>query len=196
MMTFSSPVGQFDLETDRSPLGNGDPHTEEHWWVRCASAALIGVAVGLAYLVVMPGVPGLVQTAWCLRPSVPNCDPGGQTTGELAGVTIWTIVLAITATGVTVLLGPLVTRVGRVRLTLPLVLLGPPTLWAVAVLGQPLGVPMTVLRSPAVLVQAGVAYLLLGALGSPRVRPHWRWLVAVALLVGTAVVIASGYSFD
>ncbi|HVV20097.1 MAG TPA: hypothetical protein VHF06_11725 [Pseudonocardiaceae bacterium] len=194
-MTSSSLVGQFDLETDRSPLGNDAADADERWWVRCAGAAVVGVVVGLAYLVVMPGLPGLVQTAWCLRPGVPDCDPGSQTTGQLVTVVIWTVVLAVTATAVTALLGPLVSAVGRVRLTLPLVLLGPPTLWAVVVLGEPLGVSLQAMRSPAIVVQAALAYLLLGALGAVKVRPHWRWLAAAGVLVATAVVIASGYPF-
>jgi hypothetical protein len=82
-----------------------------------------------------------------------------------------------------------------VPLTLPLAALGAPALWSVAVLGQPLGIPLTALRSPVVLAQAMAVYLLIGALGSPRVRPQWRWLVTVAFLVGTAIVIAGGYPF-
>lgn len=190
-MTSSSVVGQFDLDSDRSPLDNG-----ERLWVRCAGAALIGLAVGLAYLVVAPAVPGLVQAAWCLGPKMTACDPGSRETGQLIDLVLWALVLVTTSTAVTVLVGSAVASVGRVRLTVPLVLLGAPTTWSIAVLGQLVGIPLTALRSPVVLVQTVVAYLLIGVLGAPRVRPHWRWLITVAFLVGTAIVVASGYPFD
>ena len=86
--------------------------------------------------------------------------------------------------------------VGRVRVSLAAVLLGPPVVWVVVVLGEPFGVSLDRIRSLWVLAQASVAYLLVGLLTATGQRPLWRWLPAAALVVGTAVVIASGYPYD
>jgi hypothetical protein len=191
MMTPGCLVRQSDFESDQPPRGN-----DERLWVRCAGATLIGLTVGLAYLVEAPALPGLVRAVWCLGPATTACDPHSQLSGMLIDLVVWAMVSVTTATAVTVLLGSLVSTVGRVRVTLPLVVFGPPALWSIAVLGQPVGIPLAALRTPAVLAQAVGTYLLVGALGSPKVRPHWRWLITVLLLVATAAVIASGYAFD
>jgi hypothetical protein len=191
MMAFSSPVGQFDLETVRSPLGN-----EERLALRCGVAALIGLAVGAVFLLVMPGVPGLVHTAWCVAETGPACDPGSDLTGQLVDTVIWTVVLVSTATAVSAPLAWLAGALSGIRLSLPLVLLGPPLVWMLMVLGEPLGVGLHRLRSPWVLAQAALAYLLAGLLTGARPRVLWRLLAAAALLSGTAVVIAFGYPFN
>jgi hypothetical protein len=188
MMAFSSPVGQFDLETVRSPLRD-----DERPALRCGIAALIGLAVGVVFLLVMPGVPGLVHTAWCVTETGPACDPGSDLTGQLVDTVIWALVLVGTATAVSAPLGWLAGALSGIRLSLPLVLLGPPLVWALMVLGEPLGVA---LRSPWVLAQAALAYLLAGLLTGARPRVRWRLLAAAALLSGTAVVIAFGYPFN
>ena len=191
MMGSSRPVTQFDLGTVRSPVGN-----DERLAPRLVAAALIGLAVGVAFLLVSPRVPGLVRSAWCVGVTGPGCDPGSQTTGQLIDVVIWSLVLAATATVVCWPLGWLASVVGRVRLSLPLVLLGPPLVWALVVLGEPLGIGLNRMRSPWVIAQATVAYLLVGLLTGARLRPLWRWLITAALLLGTAAVIAFGYPFD
>jgi hypothetical protein len=194
MMPSSSPVGQFDRRTMWSPV---DDDTER-LGIRCAGAALVGLAVGVAFLLVIPGVPALVRTAWCVGDSGPGCDPGSQTTGQLVDVVIWTLVLAGTATAVSLPLGWLVGRLGRIRISLPLVLLGPPLVWALVVIGEPLGVALNRMRSPMVLLPVTLGYLLAGLSTTPGPRPRliWRWLAGAALLLGTATVIAAGYPFD
>jgi len=134
MMTSSSPVGQFDLETVRSPLGN-----DERFALRCGIAALVGLAVGAAFLLVMPHVPGLVRSAWCVADTGPGCDPGSELTGQLIATVIWAVVLVGTATVVSAPLAWLAGALSGIRLSLPLVLLGPPLMWALMVLGEPLG---------------------------------------------------------
>ncbi|HEX4722513.1 MAG TPA: hypothetical protein VH333_08365 [Pseudonocardiaceae bacterium] len=192
MMGSSAPAAQFDLGTVRSPVGN-----DERLASRLVAAALIGLAVGAAFLLVSPRVPGLVRSAWCVGVVGPGCDPGSQTTGQLIDVVIWSLVLAATATVVCAPLGWLADVVGRVRLSLPLVLLGPPLVWALVVLGEPLGIGLNDrMRSPWVLAQATVAYVLAGVLTGARIRPLWRWLIAVALVLGTAAVIVRGYPYD
>jgi hypothetical protein len=188
MMAFSSPVGQFDLETVRPPLGDN-----ARLALRCGIAALIGLAVGAVFLLVMPGVPGLVHTAWCVAETGPACDPGSDLTGQLVDTVIWAVVLVGTATAVSAPLAWLAGTLTDIRLSLPLVLLGPPLVWALMVLGEPLGVA---LHSPWVLAQAALAYLLAGLLTGSRPRAVWRLLAAAALLSGTAVVIAFGYPFN
>jgi hypothetical protein len=191
MMPSSSPLGQFDLETLRSPLGN-----DERLAVRCGIAALVGLVVGAAFLLVMPGVPGLVRSAWCAAETGPACDPGSELTGQLVDTVIWAVVLVVTATAVSAPLAWLAGAISGIRLSLPLVLLGPPLVWALMVLGEPLGVALNEMRSPWVLAQATLAYLLVGLLTGSRPRALWRWLAAAALLSGTAAVIASGYPFN
>jgi hypothetical protein len=191
MMAFSSPVEQFDLETVRSPLGDGDRLA-----LRCGIAALIGLAVGAVFLLVMPSVPGLVHTAWCLAETGPACDPGNDLTGQLVDTVIWAVVLVGTATAVSAPLAWLAGALTGIRLSLPLVLLGPPLVWALMVLGEPFGVALHRLRSPWVLAQAGLAYLLVGLLTGSRPRARWRLLAGAALLSGTAVVISFGYPFN
>ncbi|HEX4700535.1 MAG TPA: hypothetical protein VH352_00265 [Pseudonocardiaceae bacterium] len=178
----------------RSPVGNDD----ERLVIRCAVAALIGLVVGVAFLLVTPSVPGLVHKAWCVGDFAPGCDPGRDTTGQLVDVVIWSAVLAATATLVSLPLGWLASRIAHVRISLPLVLLGPPLVWALAVLGEPLGVDLHRMRSPLVLLQATIGYLLAGLLTATGPRPSklWRWLACIALLLGTAAVIAAGYPFD
>ncbi len=192
MMTSSSPAAQFDLGTVRSP--NGD---DERLVLRLVIAAVIGLAVGGAFLAVIPTVPGLVRMAWCIRDTGPGCDPGSQTTGQLVDVVIWSVVLVGTATVISAPLGWLAAVLGRVRIGMALVLLGPPLVWALAVLGEPFGVSSLYrIRSPWVLAQASIAYLVVGLLTATRPRPLWRWLSGAALLAGTAIVIAFGYPFD
>jgi hypothetical protein len=191
MMTSSSPVGQFDLETVRSPLGN-----DERLALRCGIAVLVGLAVGAAFLLVMPHVPGLVRSAWCVADTGPGCDPGSELTGQLIGTVIWAVVLVGTATVVSAPLAWLAGALSGIRLSLPLVLLGPPLMWALMVLGEPLGVAVHRMRSPWVLAQATLAYLLVGVLTGARLRARWRWSAAAALVLGTAAVIASGYRFS
>lgn len=191
MMTSSSPLGQFDLETLRSPLGN-----DERLAVRCGIAALVGLVVGAAFLLVMPVVPGLVRSAWCVAETGPACDPGSELTGQLVDTVIWAVVLVGTATAVSAPLAWLAGAISGIRLGLPLVLLGPPLVWALTVLGEPLGVALNEMRSPWVLAQATLAYLLVGLLTGSRPRALWRWLAAAALLLSTAAVIASGYPFN
>jgi hypothetical protein len=191
MMAFSSPVEQFDLETVRSPLGD-----DERPALRCAVAALIGLAVGAVFLLVMPAVPGLVHTAWCLAETGPACDPGGDLTGRLVDTVVWAVVLVGAATAVSAPLAWLAGALTGSRLSLPLVLLGPPLVWVLMVLGEPFGLAPHRLRSPWVLAQAALAYLLAGLLTGSRPRALWRLLAAAALLSGTAVVIAFGYPFN
>jgi hypothetical protein len=191
MMTSSSQVGHFDLETVRPPLGN-----DERFALRCGIAALIGLAVGAAFLLVMPHIPGLVMSAWCVADTGPGCDPGSELTGQLISTVIWAVVLVGTATVVSAPLAWLAGAVSGIRLSLPLVLLGPPLLWALMVLGEPLGVAVHRMRSPWVLAQASLAYLLVGVLAGARLRARWRWSAAAALVLGTAAVIASGYRFS
>jgi hypothetical protein len=191
MMTSSSQVGQFDLETVRPPLGN-----DERLALRCGIAALIGLAVGGAFLLVMPHIPGLVMSAWCVADTGPGCDPGSELTGQLIATVIWAVVLVGTATVVSAPLAWLAGAFSGIRLSLPLVLLGPPLLWALMVLGEPMGVAVHRMRSPWVLAQATLAYLLVGVLTGARFRARWRWSAAAALVVGTAAVIASGYRFS
>lgn len=191
MMGFNAPAAQFDLGTLRSPVDN-----DERLAPRLVAAAAIGLVVGVAYLLVIPKVPGLVRAAWCVGAAGPGCDPGSQTTGQLIDVVIWSLVLVGTATVVCVPLGWLASVFGRVRVGLPLVLLGPPLVWVLVVLGEPLGLGLNRMRSPWILAQATAAYLVVGLLTGARVRPLWRWLIAVALLVGTVAVIVAGYPFD
>jgi hypothetical protein len=192
MMGSSAPATQFDLGTLRSPVGN-----DERLAPRLMAAALIGLAVGAAFLLVSPKVPGLVRSAWCVGATEPGCDPGSQTTGQLIDVVIWSLVLAGTATLVCVPLGWVADVVGRVRLSVPLVLLGPPLVWLLEVLGEPLGIGLTTrMRSPWLLAQATVAYAVAGLLTGARLRPLWRWLIAAVLVLGTAAVIARGYPYD
>jgi hypothetical protein len=188
MMTSSSPVGQFDLETFGSPIG-----ADGRLALRYGIAALVGLAVGAAFLLVMPGVLGLVRSAWCAAETGPACDPGSQLTGQLVDTVIWAIVLLGTATAVSVPLAWLADVLSGIRLSLPLVLLGPPLVWALMVLGEPFGVA---LRSPWVLAQAALAYLLAGLLTGPRPRPLWRLLAAAAIVLGTAAAIVFGYPFN
>ncbi len=191
MMTSSSPVGQFDLETFRSPIGD-----DGRLALRYGIAALVGLAVGAAFLLVMPGVPGLVRSAWCAAETGPACDPGSQLTGQLVDTVIWAIVLLATATAVSVPLAWLADVISGIRLSLPLVLLGPPLVWALMVLGEPFGVALHRLRSPWVLAQAALAYLLAGLLTGTRPRPLWRLLAAAVIVLGTAAAIALGYPFN
>ncbi|HEY3610007.1 MAG TPA: hypothetical protein VGL06_21085 [Pseudonocardiaceae bacterium] len=191
MMTSSSPVRQFDLETVRSPTGS-----DARPVLRGGIAASVGLAVGAAFLLVMPGVPGLVRSAWCAAETGPACDPGSQLTGQLVDTVIWAIVLLATATAVSAPLAWLAGAISGVRLTMPLVLLGPPLVWALMVLGEPFGVALHRLRSPWVLAQAALAYLLAGLLTGHRPRPLWRLLGAAAIVTGTAAAIAFGYPFN
>jgi hypothetical protein len=191
MMAFGSPVRQFDLETVRSPPGD-----DERLVLRYALATLIGLAVGAVFLLVMPGVPGLVHTAWCLAETGPACDPGSDLTGRLVDLVIWVVVLVGAATVVSAPLAWLAGALTGIRLSLSLVLLGPPLVWVLMVLGGPLGIAPHRLRSPWVLAQAALAYLLVGLLTGARPRARWRLLAAAALLSGTAVVIAFGYPFN
>ena len=193
MMTSSQPVAQFDLGTVRSPIGN-----DQRLGLRCAVAAVIGLAVGAVFLAVMPVVPKLVSSAWCVGVPTVGCDPGSRITGQLVDVVIWSVVLAGTATVVSAPLGWLADVLCRVRVSLALVLLGPPLVWALVVLGEPFGMGLNRMRSPWILAQATIGYLLAGLLTAPGARPKplWRWVAAAGLLVGTAVVIALGYPFD
>jgi hypothetical protein len=86
--------------------------------------------------------------------------------------------------------------ISGIRLSLPLVLLGPPLVWALMVLGEPFGITLHRLRSPWVLAQAALAYLLAGLLTGPRPRALWRLLAAAAIVLGTAAAIAFGYPFN
>jgi hypothetical protein len=190
MMPPSSPRAQFDLGTVRSPVDNDEPLIP-----RLIVAAAVGLAVGTAFLLVIPDVPGLVRAVWCVGDTAATCDPINQTTGRLVNAVIWAVVLAGTATLVGAPLGWLA-ALGRVRVVLPSVLLGPPVVWAVGVLGEPFGVPLNRLRSPWILAQTAVAYLLVGWLTARRPRPLWRWLAAGVLVAGTAVVLAIGYPYD
>ncbi|HYS39268.1 MAG TPA: hypothetical protein VEO01_26935 [Pseudonocardiaceae bacterium] len=52
------------------------------------------------------------------------------------------------------------------------------------------------MRSPWVLAQATLAYLLVGVLTGSRLSARWRWSATAALVLGTAAVIASGYRFS
>jgi hypothetical protein len=192
MMTCGAPIGQFDLETDRSPLGNDDG--PPLWW--CAAAVVIGLAVGAAFLLVLPKLPGLTRSVWCLGAGGGGCLPAGATTGRLFGLVVWASVLTATSTAVTVPLGWLAFAVARVRVTLAVTLLGPPLVWAVVVLGEPLGVSADLVHTPVVLAQTAVGCLLATVLTAPWLRIRWRWAGAVALLLATAVVIAMGYPFD
>lgn len=195
MMASSQPVAQFDLGTVRSPIGN-----DERLAVRCAVAALIGLAVGAAFLAVTPVVPKLVSSAWCVGRPATGCDPGSRITGQLIDLVIWSVVLAGTATVVSAPLGFLAAAIDRVRVRvgMALVLLGPPMVWIVVVLGAPFGMGLHLMRSPWILAQAGVGYLMAGLLTAPgpRPKPLWRLLTVAGLVLGTAAVIALGYPFD
>lgn len=190
MMTPHSPVAQFDLVTPPSPLDN-EPLAR-----RLVIAAVIGLAVGVAFLLVIPGVPGIVRTVWCVGRTGPGCDPGSEVSGQLVDAVVWAVVLGGTATLVSAPLGWLAATFWRVRVALASVLLGPPLVWAVVVLGEPFGVALNRMRSPWILVQAAVAYLLAALLTTTGARTLHRWLAAAALLVSTAAVIAFGYPFD
>lgn len=191
MMGSHAPVAQLDLGTVRSPVDD-----DERLGTRLLVAALVGLVVGAAFLIVIPVIPGLVRTAWCVGDTGPGCDPGSETTGQLVDVVIWAAVLAGTATLVGVPLGWLAAVLARVRVGVSLVLLGPPAVWALVVLGEPFGVALDRMRSPWILAQTTVGYGLVGLLTASGRRPVWRWLAGAALLAGTVVVIALGYPFD
>lgn len=190
MMTPSSPAAQFDLGTVRSPVDN-EPLAR-----RFVVAAVIGLAVGVAFLAVIPRVPDIVHVAWCVGNAGPACDPGSLVSGQLVDAVVWAAVLGGTATLVSAPLGWLAAALGRVRVALVSVLLGPPLVWTVAVLGQPFGVTLDRMRSPWILLQAPLAYLLAAGLTATGPRPLYRWLAAAALLVATAIVIVFGYRYD
>jgi hypothetical protein len=192
MMTCGPPVGQFDLGADRAPVDDGG---HDRPLLSCASAALIGLAVGWMFLLVMPRVPGVVRSLWCVDATGGACTPTGVT-GRLFDLVVWGLVLAAAATVVTVALGWLAFAVAGVRVTLALTLSGPPLVWSLVVLGEPPGVPSRLAHTPFVLVETIAGYVLAVVLTAPWLRVRWRWSAVVALLLATAVVIVMGYPFD